>query len=159
MAFVSVYGGISLESSANARWSGAVAENAGAATVTTEIWPKQVALGPHASVGLAAFPSDTDVAAPVGVAGTSTEVDCGLAALVVEPVLTVPPAGSTYSEIAFGDGACTAIVVVAWTVRSSSSWSPSLVLHVTDEATDPVEEGTLMITVAETVAPAASVPN
>ena len=114
---------------------------------------------PQASLGLAALTSARDVAAPVGVAGTPTEVDCGLAALVVEPVLTVSPLGRTYSEIAFGDGACTAIVVVAWTVRSSSSWSPSLVVHVTDEPTEPVEEGTLMITVAETVAPAASVPN
>jgi len=31
------------------------------------------------------------------------------------------------------------------------SWSPSLVVHVTDEPTEPVVEGTLMITVAETV--------
>ena len=71
----------------------------------------------------------------------------------------MPPAGRTYSEIAFGDGACTAIVVVAVTVRSSSSWSPSLVVHVTDEPTEPGDEGTLMITVAEAVAPCASVPN
>ena len=90
-----------------------MAENGGAATVTTEIWPKHVTLGPHASVGPEAFTSDTDVAAPVGVAGTATVVDCGLEALVVLPVLTVPPAGSTYLEMALGEGACTEIEVDA----------------------------------------------
>jgi hypothetical protein len=91
--------------------------------------------------------------------GTSTVVDCGLPAFVAFPVLTVSPAGSTYSAIAFGDGACTAIDVDGVTVTSSSSWSPSLVVQVTDEPTEPGDEGTLMITVADTVAPSASVPN
>ena len=44
-------------------------------------------------------------------------------------------------------------------VRSSSSWSPSLVVQVTDESTEPGDDGTLMITVAVAVAPCASVPN
>ena len=47
----------------------------------------------------------------------------------------------------------------AVTVRSSSSWSPSLVVQVTAEPTDPGADGTLMMTVAETLAPWASVPN
>ena len=42
---------------------------------------------------------------------------------------------------------------------SSESSSPSLVVQVTDELTSPVVAGTLMITVAEALAPFASVPN
>jgi hypothetical protein len=64
-----------------------------------------------------------------------------------------------YAETAFSVGACTVTVVDAVTVRSSSSWSPSLVVHVTAEPTEPGDDGTLMITVAAAVAPCASVPN
>ena len=103
--------GSSLESSRKLRCSGSVTGNGFAAIVTTEIWPTQVAPGPHASCGLVASTSDREVAAPVCVAGTTAVVDCGFAALVVEPVLTVPPAGSTYTATLFGDGACTVTVV------------------------------------------------
>jgi hypothetical protein len=68
----------------------------GPGIVITEIWPKQVAPGPHASCGLLASISESVTGTPLGVEGTSAVVDCGFAALVVEPVLTVPPAGSTY---------------------------------------------------------------
>jgi len=42
---------------------------------------------------------------------------------------------------------------------SSESSSPSPVVHVTDELTAPVADGTFMITVAEALPPGASVPN
>ena len=44
-------------------------------------------------------------------------------------------------------------------MRSSESWSPSFVVQVTAEPTRPGEDGTLMITVAESLAPFGSLPN
>src|SRR6185312_5688267 len=79
--------------------------------------------------------------------GTSAVVDCGFVALVVDPVLTVPPAGSTYCATTSVDGALTVTVVDAGRVMSSESSSPS-----------PVADGTFMITVAEALSPDPSGP-
>jgi hypothetical protein len=56
------------------------------------------------------------------------------------------------------DGAFTVIVVEAGAVMSSESWSPSLVVHVTEELTGPIVEVTFMMIVAEALAFFGSVP-
>src|SRR6185312_3030447 len=139
--------GSSVELTRMAKWSGSVTGNGGASTVITEIWPTQVAPGPQASCGLVASTSASVTATPFGVDGTSAVVDCGFVALVVDPVLTVPPAGSTYCATTSVDGALTVTVVDAGRVMSSESSSPS-----------PVADGTFMITVAEALSPDPSGP-
>ena len=83
----------SLESNRNVKWSGSVTGKGGASIVITEIWPTQVVPGPQASCGLVAATSESVTGTPFGVEGTSAVVDCGFVGLVVDPVLTVPPAG------------------------------------------------------------------